>query len=268
MASPSCPIDARTLIGYGSQAKVFLVRHPRTGKEYALKESLDIQDPRLASEAMCLQKIARFEHPGTNHIVKYIQFFETPRFCLVLEYLPLGMLSSHLRSLRSSKKELSEMECCRLLCQMASALVCVHALGLVHCDINPNNVLLHSIKPFHAKLADFGLARETNSFLRGHCGTDRYIAPEVYGENIRQYGEAADIWSLGVLVFDCAAGFPPGLRPGSQETILECVRVALGYIRYPVLALVSRGMIVESPQERYSAVRCEEEARNLFLVEE
>ncbi len=122
-------------------------------------------------------------------MIKYIQYSETPSH-LLIEYLPLGSLSLYL----DSGSTFSPERCCRLLGQIASALGYIHKRGIVHCDINPNNVLLRDFRPFHAILADFGLARETNCYLR-RCGTEPYIAPEIYGKEIRRYGEAADIWS-------------------------------------------------------------------------
>ncbi len=163
-------------------------------------------------------------------------------------------------------------EQCRLLLQqMASALDYIHEQGFVHGDISPNNVLLRSLEPFHTKLSDFGLAMEAGSYRKGKRGTEPFIAPEVYGKELRPYGKAADIWSLGVLLFVCATRFPPDLHPhtpNSQETItpeiiIEAIESAGRIFDDPVLQLVSKGMAVESPEKRYSARQCEQEAAAL-----
>lgn len=100
----------------------------------------------------------------------------------------------------------------RLITQLASALDAAHALGLVHRDVKPANVLLTADAEPHAYLTDFGVAKSVESqtgITRGDAlvGTIDYMAPE----NIR--GEPADhradIYSLTALLYHCLTGEPP-----------------------------------------------------------
>lgn len=88
---------------------------------------------------------------------------------------------------------------------------------IVHLDIKPSNILVqhrHS-DDIHVKLGDFGLSREGPDPTT-ICGSERYLAPEVYNEKDREvahydkrrYTLAVDIWSLGVTILECAYDHP------------------------------------------------------------
>jgi tetratricopeptide (TPR) repeat protein len=109
----------------------------------------------------------------------------------------------------------------RLARDLARALEAVHALGIIHRDIKPDNVLLASPEAAAwddciPKLADFGLARpaEVSQHLTQDAaalGTPAYMAPEQTGlaPDLGPVGPAADIHALGGLVFALLAGSPP-----------------------------------------------------------
>ena len=109
---------------------------------------------------------------------------------MILEYIPLRDLEGH---------TFSDSDSVTILRQVLSALTYLHELEhpVVHRDIKPGNILVHSRQPLHVKLSDFGLSKEGN-ILQTFCGTHNYLAPEVYENGT--YTSAVDIWSLGVVV--------------------------------------------------------------------
>jgi serine/threonine protein kinase len=115
----------------------------------------------------------------------------------------MASIGSRIRSIRKSRRpdNISDEECVTILCQGLSALVDLHGREepIVHRDIKPGNILIHSRDPLHIKLTDFGLSRVSND-LTTFCGTPLYLAPEVYTK--QSYTPVVDIWSLGVVVFD------------------------------------------------------------------
>ena len=118
---------------------------------------------------------------------------------LILEYVPFGSLED--------QKNVSDEECVAILCQGLSALVDLHEREepIVHRDIKPGDILIHSRDPLHIKLTDFGFSR-VSSDLTTYCGTAKYLDPEVYTKET--YTPVVDIWSLGVVVFRFAYGLP------------------------------------------------------------
>lgn len=94
-----------------------------------------------------------------------------------------------------------------VLCQGLPALHDLHGRKepIVHRNIKLANILLQCRDPLCIKLANFGLSR-AQADLATMCGTPIYLAPEVWRG--RKYTSVVDIWSLGVVAFECAYGLP------------------------------------------------------------
>ena len=140
--------------------------------------------------------------------------------------------------------------------QLASALEHAHQAGLVHRDVKPANVLVRNDD--HAVLTDFGLASDAalpsltrdGSFL----GTLDYASPEqVRGETV---DARADLWALGVILFELLAERHPFKRPTQEATmhaILHAEPVALHEHGVPAdLAAVVGRLLEKAPARRYS----------------
>uniref|UniRef100_A0A914ER86 Protein kinase domain-containing protein n=2 Tax=Acrobeloides nanus TaxID=290746 RepID=A0A914ER86_9BILA len=121
--------------------------------------------------------------------------------------------------------KLDEEAICHFFKQIGEGLNALNKLGILHRDIKPQNILLCNtgsipLEPrcFTIKLANFGLSRFTdiNSTL-SVCG---YIAPEVYTQN---YDIKSDLWSVGIIMFECVAGDKPNLLANTMITeITDC----------------------------------------------
>ncbi|XP_024941837.1 serine/threonine-protein kinase unc-51 [Cephus cinctus] len=132
---------------------------------------------------------------------------------LVMEYCNGGDLADYL----GAKGTLSEDTIRVFLKQLAGAMKALHAKGVVHRDLKPQNILLshncgkacpqpHQIT---LKIADFGFARflQDGVMAATLCGSPMYMAPEVIMS--LQYDAKADLWSLGTIVFQCLTGKAP-----------------------------------------------------------
>jgi len=105
---------------------------------------------------------------------------------------------------------LPPMEACRLIARVARAAAYAHARGVVHRDLKPGNIVVRSGEPV---LTDFGAARaaedvrmtETGELL----GTPAYMSPEQIRGQVKEAGAKADVYAMGVILFELLAGRLP-----------------------------------------------------------
>jgi eukaryotic-like serine/threonine-protein kinase len=130
-------------------------------------------------------------------------------------------------TLREAATQFSEpRDAARLIATIARAVHHAHERGILHRDLKPGNVLLDGAerRPF---VSDFGLAkwmgRESRLTLaQSALGTPHYIAPEQAAGNSTQLTPAADIYSLGAMLYELLTGRPPF----AGDTALETLRLA------------------------------------------
>ena len=174
---------------------------------------------RIFSEKKALSAISG--HPYALSLIETHKDSENLYFILSAELG--GPLYKHFRSSQSGKFAYTRAR--YYLMNIISALLYMHAKGFVHRDVKASNVLLS--RTGNAVLADFGYAK--NILATGapgsppapeptftFCGTLHCMAPEV----VRRTGHvfAADWWSVGVLLYEMIAGFPPwGYGVGEVE---------------------------------------------------
>jgi WD40 repeat protein len=110
------------------------------------------------------------------------------------------------RTLRSDLNRLSHLpiaDCLRIALDLVAGLACLHRHGLVHRDVKPGNIIFVNGR---AKLADIGLVSTRNEG-RTFVGTEGYIPPEGPGS------PAADLYALGMVLYEAATGQPPERFP-------------------------------------------------------
>jgi serine/threonine protein kinase len=127
---------------------------------------------------------------------------------LVMDLVPGGSLREYLREYHT----LRPGEAARLAAQVAAALAEAHELGIVHRDLKPDNLLLHREGgELDIRLTDFGIARVLNTpsltTPNAVVGTPHYMAPEAFTGT--PTSPAADVYALGVLIYETVCGRPP-----------------------------------------------------------
>ncbi len=192
-------------LGRGGMGAVYLAGDDKLGERVALKIiNASMGDAgaveRFRREVAAARKVT---HPNVIRIHDLIE--DGPMMLLSMEYVEGQTLAQHLG--RAGALRVDEARA--LLGQICDGVAAAHAVGVVHRDLKPGNILLDGDK--RVKVIDFGLAKAT--FLAGMTatgliiGTPEYMAPE----QVRGLpcDPRTDVYSLGALAYHALAGRPP-----------------------------------------------------------
>lgn len=200
----------RHCIGRGGMGEVWAAWDETLKREVALKVlRSDRQNPvALARFEREVRATTELTHPNTVRVFD-VGATEDGLYYYAMELLRGESLSSLLRR----EKRLPPARVVWLTTQVARALAEAHARGIVHRDVKPENVFITHAgdEGDHAKVLDFGIARvldvQEGLTETGIIGTPHYLAPELLiGEKATP---AADVYSLGVMLFQMITGLLP-----------------------------------------------------------
>jgi signal transduction histidine kinase/tetratricopeptide (TPR) repeat protein len=179
-----------------------------------------------------------------------------------LFYLVMPMVAGRTLAERLAEGRLDVTETLRLAQDLLSALAAVHERGILHRDLKPSNIMVGDGAVRGATLIDFGLARtaQLDESVRDEpVGTARYTSPEQAGLLPREVDERSDLYSVGVVLFECMTGRPPFIG----ETVGEVLRQHLAApppdvrsygIRVPAIAAqIVQRLLRKEPRDRYQS---------------
>ena len=248
-------------LGSGGSGSVWLARDERNGLDVALKivpreGKAGTRAEREASAA------ARLRH--SRCLRAYAFAGDQQNVYIAYEYVPGRTLRDRMRA-----GELDDAAVVEIAVQILEGLAHAHAHGIVHRDVKPTNVLVADGSAVSIKLLDFGLAQfaeaETLTAAGDVPGTLAYISPERLAGQEASF--AADIWAVGVVLWETLAGYHPFWSSSPIETArrieegpprLEAVRPDLP--RHLTEA-VARATAVD-PEKRPSAVNLADRLRS------
>ncbi|MEY2562209.1 MAG: eukaryotic-like serine/threonine-protein kinase [Verrucomicrobiota bacterium] len=259
-------------LGRGGMGVVFRARQKGLNRLVALKMLTGRYGP---------DELARFkaeaETAASLHHTNIVQIYEVgedegaPFFSM--EYIETGSLADRLRG-----RVMPAREGAQLLISVARALHFAHQNGVVHRDMKPANVLLDPEGV--PKVTDFGIAKrlsgESSLTQSGAViGTPTYMAPEQAKGTSRDVGAAADVYSLGAILYEILAGRPPFL-PEDSETALT-VRVITEDPVSPAwhrpgtprdLETICMKCLEKQPRDRYASAAAFAEDLRRYLEDE
>ena len=209
-------------LGRGGMGVVYKARQMKLNRIVALKMVLagahagQEQLARFYTEA---EAVARLQQPNIVQIHEVGEHDGLPYFSL--EYVEGGSLAE-----RIGGKPQPVNEAARHVELLARAMAYAHEQGIVHRDLKPANVLL--TKDGQPKITDFGLAKRLESDASQTqsgtlMGTPNYMAPEQARGEVREVGPLADVYALGVILYEMLTGRTPFLGASILDT-LEQVR--------------------------------------------
>jgi serine/threonine protein kinase len=222
------------LAGAGGMGEVHRAIDEQSGRAVALKvtrESVE-DEARFLREAVLLESLV---DPGI------VAYHGHGRLADGRPFLAMEWLEGESLADRLARGPLEVPEALSIVRAVARALGAAHRRGIVHRDVKPSNVFLctDAAEGPRVRLIDFGIARHTR--LRGQTvtktdaaiGTPYYMAPEQV-RGARDVGPAADVFSLGCLLYECLTG----RSPFHNETVLAALASVLLEDPVPLRRLV------------------------------
>ena len=202
------------VIGRGGMGTVYLATHALLGRRAAVKVLASdlIEDQSFVSrffhEAKVVNDIA---HPNIVDIMDFVHESNPTRVAYVMEFVDGPSLKQVIKQQR-----FTVIQAVNIAYQLVDALHAVHAAGVIHRDLKPDNVLV--VEPLDsdmallpsAKLLDFGIAKSAGASV-GHqtmqgevLGTPKYMAPEQITAD--PVSPATDVYALGEIFYEMVAG--------------------------------------------------------------
>ncbi|KAI0501342.1 hypothetical protein KFK09_016286 [Dendrobium nobile] len=216
------------IIGKGSGGVVQLVRHKFTGALFALKGiQMNIQE---TVRKQIVQEIKINQASQCPHVVVCRHsFYHNGIISLVLEYMDRGSLADIIRQVNTILEPYLAVLCKHVL----KGLVYLHhERRVIHRDIKPSNLLVNH--KGEVKITDFGVSAVLGSSMGQRdtfVGTYNYMAPERISGG--SYDFKSDIWSLGLVILECAIGCFPYRQIENDEGPLSFYELLESIVEEP-----------------------------------
>ncbi|XP_024880000.1 serine/threonine-protein kinase ULK3 [Temnothorax curvispinosus] len=201
-------------IGTGSYATVYKAFKKDGSREVVAVKCVDKGSLSKSAVDNLVTEIKLLNVLKHEHIVEMKDFFwDEGHIYIVMEYCDGGDLSSFIKK----KHKLPESTCRRFLQQLALALRYLRDHNVCHMDLKPQNLLLMRKPQLVLKVGDFGFAQYLSNSEHKFTirGSPLYMAPEMLLKH--KYDARVDLWSVGVIMYECLFGKAPYSSSSFQE---------------------------------------------------
>ncbi|TWU04705.1 serine/threonine-protein kinase [Stieleria varia] len=218
-------IDQYEIVGEvarGAMGVVFRAKHAALGRDVAIKMMLAGDDvsaeyrERFANEA---RAAAALDHPGIVPVFSVGQWHQRPYFAMAL--VDGESLAERLRD-----GPLTSAEAARIAKELTDAIGHAHEHQIIHRDLKPANILIdrtHSVR-----VTDFGVSKliggGSEVTQQGELiGTPHYMPPEQAGGSTQSIGPAADVYSIGAVLYAMVTGRPPFQAASPVDVVMQVI---------------------------------------------
>jgi tetratricopeptide (TPR) repeat protein len=252
-------------IGSGGMGTVYAadVSEPVAGLDVGTHVALKVVHPHLLASADAVVRFRREVEIGVSvdhpNVVRTLDGGRSDgRYFLVMELVE----GQTLAALQEELEHVPEELCRHIGREIAKGLDAIHAAGVVHRDVKPDNVL---ITPDHVvKIMDLGVARVLDEAIRlsqtgAFVGSLQYAAPECFDKNLGPEDHRVDLHALGLLLYELSTGDAPYAAPdlhGSIRRVLDDRPRRLGELNpqaSPFFEDVVHTLLVKEPRGRFAA---------------
>ena len=244
-------------LGRGAMGVVYRAEDPMLNRTVAIKTILMSSDPMVRAEYEARFRQEAKPAGGLNH-PNLITIYDVGREG-DMAYMAMELLEGvELRDMmKAGGLELPFV--LEILAQVADGLAFAHERGVVHRDVKPGNIMI--VGGRRAKVMDFGVARirasEITTQVGAVLGSPKYMSPEqVTGGQI---DGRSDVFSIGVILYELAAGAPPFSAPDVQQYMLQIAGATpappsdLNPALPPMLDLIVARALEKDPARRYQS---------------
>jgi len=225
-ATVTCSLtDLQTvgILGRGAFGTVSLVSDPTTSRSYALKAIRKNQVVEMGQQSHILNEkkvMSMLDNPFLVNL--RATYKDEYRVYFLLEACLGGELFTILRKMRSFDEATARFYCSCVV----EAFDYMHQRDIIYRDLKPENLVLTNTG--YLKVTDFGFAKIVPNKTFTLCGTPDYLAPEIVtGQG---HGKGVDWWTLGILIYEMLASFPPFF---DDEPMMTYRKIIQGKFKYP-----------------------------------
>ncbi len=252
--------NIESLLGQGGMSAVYRAYDPNLRRPVAIKliHSHLSADPeflgRFEAEAAA---VAQLRHPNIVQVFDFNHDGDT--YYMVMEYLPGESLQDRLKALSTAQQRFPLATTASIIATVADAVAYAHERGTIHRDLKPANVML--MPQGQPVLTDFGVAKiigsQRHTATGAVIGTPAYMSPEqVKGEHL---DGRADIYSLGIMLYEMAAGRPPFEGDSAMTVMLKHINEPVPNLRNNVadvpdsLVAIIEKALAKQPEQRFQS---------------
>lgn len=257
------------VLGRGSHGVVYLLR-TKSSKKLIVCKRMAIDGLNEADVFSLENEVRLMESLSHRNIIKYQDYERLDNYlCIYMEYAEGGSLDKLISDSKKAKEPFAVERIFRWIEELTSGVQHLHAGHVLHRDLKSANVLLSADDTI--KLGDFGVSRSLSTythFASTTVGTPHCMAPEVLSSQLYQY--PADVWALGVLIFELLTLQRPFHEPHLATLVAKITKgeindAAIENCKHPseLKDLVgrnpeSRRLLHPDPDERMQLVELEE----------
>merc|ERR1712228_98378 len=211
------------ILGRGAFGTVKLVQDPHTNVSYALKAIRKNQVVELGQQTHILNEKKVMQMLDNPFLVNLRATYKDEyRVYFLLEVCLGGELFTILRKMRSFDENTAKFYAACVI----EAFAYMHERDIIYRDLKPENLVLTD--KGYLKVTDFGFAKIVPNKTFTLCGTPDYLAPEIVtGQG---HGKGVDWWTLGILIYEMLASFPPFF---DDEPMMTYRKIIQGKFKFP-----------------------------------